>query len=237
MLRFTGEKYLAVPALLIEKYQPVVGPLATIIWIDLYLLAKENVEDWKEPLKALTGFNEEDLQDQLELLKKANLIDEEGDSLLINEPMPFEVPIEEVAATDNNQSLDEKEKKMEAVYDYYHERIGMMGAKEFMLLNEWVEVRGMSPELVAKAIDITAENAQFPSMKYLDGVLKNWHNANIKRLQDLEQPRPRPTSTFKSEGGIKSTTSDSVAPNPNYKAVDPERIRRWKEMFKDEYKD
>jgi len=231
MIKYSGLRQLALPVLLIENYQPVLGPLATMIWIDLLFLAKEGVNNWEEPLLALTGLSEAELQLQLEVLEAAELIVLDVDELTIMEPKLRQKtePEAEVAALD--QSLDGEQKKKEAVFDYYHEKIGLMAAKDWALLNEWIEIRGMSPELVAKAIDVTSENAQFPSMKYLDGVLKNWFNAKIKELEDLQQPKRSP-STFKAD-----TSKTGKEVSPAYKSVDLEKVRKWKELFKDDYKD
>lgn len=230
MIKYFGSRQLALPVLLIEDYQPVLGSLATMIWIDLLFLANEGVSDWEEPLMALTGLSEDELQPQLEILEAAELIVLDADELTIKEPKLNPKTEPEVAVTSLDQTLDGAQKKKEAVFDYYHEKIGLMAAKDWALLNEWIEIRGMSPELVAKAIDVTAENAQFPSMKYLDGVLKNWFNAKIKDLEDLEQPK-------KSTPNFKANTPKAKDANPAYKSVDLEKVRKWKELFKDDYQD
>lgn len=235
MIRYLGEKHLVLPALLIENYQSVIGPMATMIWIDLlYLLEAEATDNWHEALLSLTKLTEEELAYQLEILTEVELITIKEDVIELYQPKrpkKLEEPEKEVAVS-IDQSLDDEQKKKEAIYDYYHERIGMMGAKEFMLLNEWMEVRGLNPELVAKAIDITAENAQFPSMKYLDGILKNWFNANITKLEDLETPRQK--GTYFKKDRPRSTPQSS---SPAYKSVDIEKVKKWKELFKDDYKD
>lgn len=242
MIRFTGEKHLALPTLLIREYQPIIGPLATMIWIDLLFLLEEGVSDWQEPLLVLTNLSLEELEVQLELLKEVELISLSEQEIVIHSPKIREKE-EEVAVT-VDQSLDDLKKKIEAVYDYFHEKIGLMAAKDFALINEWIEIRGMAPELVAKAIEITSENAQFPSMKYLDGVLKNWYNANVKSLEELEQPKQRP-QFYKPEtqqrgfSGLNTSKSQGTQdpPMPQYKTVDLDKVRKWKELFKDDYKD
>lgn len=247
MIKYTGANYLNIPQTLIEKYQPVIGPVAAMVWINLLYLSKEQVSQWEEPLLALTGLAKEELITQLEILEEADLIEvpekaESGVKVLLKEPKA-DLPEAETAAAElietkeptapQDPALDENKKKLEALYDYYHERIGLMSAMDFPLLNEWMEVRGMSPELIAKAIEVTSENAQFPSMKYLDGVLKNWYNAGIRTVSDLEKNKLRQPKGDKP--AKLSSEAAAVPQKPIYKDVDIEKVRKWKELFKDDY--
>jgi hypothetical protein len=43
MIKYTGANYLNIPQTLIEKYQPVIGPVAAMVWINLLYLSKEQV--------------------------------------------------------------------------------------------------------------------------------------------------------------------------------------------------
>lgn len=248
MIKYSGEKHLAISEVLIKEYQPVIGPLAVMVWIDLLYFAKREFTEWEEPILALTGLSKEELINQFELLEEADLIGLGDDSdpvkIYLNEPKPSKKETEAAAtaiSTDQtkvDQSLADDKKKIEAVYDYYHEKIGLMGARDYPLLNEWMEVRGMSPELIARAIEVTAENAQFPSMKYLDGVLKNWYNANIKTLKELDQLKVKTPNKNEKTSRFTSLRGQSTTPQKSmYKDVDMEKVRKWKELFKDDYKD
>lgn len=122
-------------------------------------------------------------------------------------------------------SLDES---LGAVVAFYHQRIGLLGPAQFQRLRFWVEEQGMSPEVVAAAIEETVQSARTPRMNYLEGILRNWYNEGIRRLDDLQR-------TQRSKA-LRQAAPVEGAPNAGaYRPVDADAVRRWKEMFADEY--
>ncbi|MBO8141091.1 MAG: DnaD domain protein [Firmicutes bacterium] len=120
------------------------------------------------------------------------------------------------------------EDALKAVVAFYHQRIGLMGPSQFQRLRFWIEEQGMSADVVALAIEETVRSARTPRLNYLEGVLRNWYNEGIRTLEDLQRSqRAR---------ALKSTANAEGSPNAAaYNPVDPDAVRRWKEMFADEY--
>lgn len=117
---------------------------------------------------------------------------------------------------------------LKAVVAFYHQRIGMLGPSQFEKLRFWVEEMGMAADVVALAIEETVQNARTPRMNYLEAVLKNWYNDGIRTVADLQGAKRARSSALpqRSEG----------APNAAaYETIDPDAVRRWKEMYADEY--
>ncbi|MFS8544294.1 MAG: DnaD domain protein [Limnochordales bacterium] len=120
------------------------------------------------------------------------------------------------------------EEALGAVVAFYHQRIGLLGPSQFERLRFWVEEQGMSPDVVALAIEETVQSARTPRMNYLEGVLRNWYNEGIRTLEDLQ--RSQRARVMRQAAPVEG------APNAGaYQTVDADAVRRWKEMFADEY--
>jgi len=62
----------------------------------------------------------------------------------------------------------------------------------------------------------------------LEGVLRNWYNEGIRTLEDLQ--RSQRARVMRQAAPVEG------APNAGaYQTVDADAVRRWKEMFADEY--
>ena len=123
------------------------------------------------------------------------------------------------------------EADFQAVLDLYHKRIGMMGPKQRDKLRFWVEEAGMSAEVVAAAIDLTARKAEKPRIQYLEGVLRNWYNDGVRTLEEALKRYPE----IAGESGGASAGYEG-APNAGaYAEADRELIQKWKELYPDEY--
>ncbi|NLY51338.1 MAG: DnaD domain protein [Firmicutes bacterium] len=143
---------------------------------------------------------------------------------------------EESGASEEQAILDKEvfsspEADFQAVLDLYHKRIGMMGPKQRDKLRFWVEESGMSAEVVAAAIDITARKAENPRIQYLEGVLRNWYNDGVRTFEEALKKYPE-------IAGESSSASASYEGAPNagaYTEADQELIQKWKELYPDEY--
>lgn len=69
----------------------------------------------------------------------------------------------------------------------YHEHIGLIGPSQHEKLKWWIDEKRMSGDVVAKAIEVAKAEGK-PRMQYIEGVLRNWHNDGVRKLEDL-QPR------------------------------------------------
>jgi DnaD/phage-associated family protein len=123
---------------------------------------------------------------------------------------------------------------MDAVVEIYHKKIGMLGPTQFDKLKFWVKEQGMSGEVVALAIEETVQSAQNPRIQYLEGILRNWYNDGIITLQDLLKHKK--ASKVLSGGEESQPPSMDGIPNAAaYRRVDPEMVKKWKELYPDEY--
>ncbi|MDI3279823.1 MAG: DnaD domain protein [Bacillota bacterium] len=240
---------LVIPPELLEHYQPVIGALGVAVWINLRWQAAAGGEsrewdDWPGRL----GISKAEWEAALKLLLCYDLIrieqGPEGEpSVVVNDPLPeeefaasFVRGVEEAAAPEPPPPpVDpqlEAVRSLERVFQAYHDHIGLMSPLHFERLRTWVEERGMHPDVVVAAIEETARTATFPRIQYLEGILRNWYNdgirtpADLKLLQPLSSPERRQQEDY--EG----------APNAlAYRRVESEAVRRWKELYKDEYGD
>lgn len=172
-------------------------------------------------------------------------------------PVPARFP-----GTGGNGSTREA---LQAVAEFYQNRIGMLGPVQFEKLRFWVEEKAMSPDVVAAAIEETTASAEKPRIQYLEGILRNWYNDGIRSLQDLIKRNQLPAALAGavperaggkrrgeearagSEGGpfrrrasrvpgAPETTRVEGMPNAAaYRKIDREAVARWKELYPDEY--
>lgn len=73
---------------------------------------------------------------------------------------------------------------------HYHHRIGMLNDTAFDKLRFWHEEKGMDADVVCKAIDITADQAERPRIGYVEGILVNWYNDGVRTTADLRTRDP-----------------------------------------------
>lgn len=59
---------------------------------------------------------------------------------------------------------------------------------ERQLMDTWFKDYGFSMEIITQALSRTSK----PNMKYIDGILKNWHEQGFKTLEDIQNDKPKP---------------------------------------------
>lgn len=123
---------------------------------------------------------------------------------------------------------------MEAVVQYYHKKIGMLGPTQFEKLRFWVQEQKMAGEVVALAIEETVRSAEHPRIEYLEGILRNWYNDGIHTLADLMKQK-HVSRVLSGTGPAPSSSMEGVANAAAYQRVDPEMVKKWKELYPDEY--
>ncbi|WP_373714001.1 replication initiator protein A [Streptococcus sp.] len=74
------------------------------------------------------------------------------------------------------------------VFDYYQRRIGSLDGFQYERLKDYIEIDGIEPELVKRAIDRAADNGK-RNFSYINKILKNWAQNGIRTIaqQDEEQ--------------------------------------------------
>lgn len=122
------------------------------------------------------------------------------------------------------------EAALQAVVQFYHQRIGMLGPSQFEKLRFWVEEQQMASDVVALAIEETVQNAQTPRIAYVEGVLRNWYNEGIRTVADLQNSK-------RTRSHEVAATTEGTPNAAAFDAVDKDALRSWKEMYADEYDD
>lgn len=59
---------------------------------------------------------------------------------------------------------------------------------ELQMMDIWFNEYGFSMEIIIQALSRTNK----PNMKYIDGILKNWHDQGFKTLEDIKNDKPKP---------------------------------------------
>ncbi|MDK2941368.1 DnaD domain protein [Acetobacterium carbinolicum] len=59
---------------------------------------------------------------------------------------------------------------------------------ERQMMDTWFKNYGFSMEIIVQALSRTNK----PNMKYIDGILKNWHEQGFKTLEDIKNDKPKP---------------------------------------------
>jgi len=253
---------LAVPRSLFTVYQPVVGGMAVLTWLNLYEMSGRAVGDPLGEVARRLNVSKAAIEDAMAELEQAGLAQRVAGQIVLH--WPPERPLaaaQEVAAAAAGAgraaapateartpdihapgavapavrpSSPQEEPRgkvdeagLRAVVAFYHQRIGMLGPSQFETLRFWIEEMGMSSDVVALAIEETVQNAKTPTIHYLEGVLRNWYNQGVRTVTDLQKSKQARASALK--------PSAEAADASPYEAIDREAVRRWKELYADEY--
>lgn len=104
--------------------------------------------------------------------------------------------IEKVAvgwADEGIDTVDKAEEKIQRGVHYSHimKALGMAGnltpsPKEIEFMRKWIEVYRFSIDIIKEACQRAAMNVSQHRFSYADGILKNWHEGNIKTLEEVK---------------------------------------------------
>ena len=128
-------------------------------------------------------------------------------------PTELELELEKDIEIDIELEVDSKKTATDTnIYDYYQQRIGPLDGYQYEKLRDYLNIDGMKPELVKKAIDKGADNSK-RNFGYINTILKNWAQNGILTVaqQDEEQRQ------FEDSKGNKQK-SDDLVPDQNYPA-------------------
>ncbi|MGX7108333.1 phage replisome organizer N-terminal domain-containing protein [Facklamia miroungae] len=87
---------------------------------------------------------------------------------------------------DKNKNIDINNNNLQIVVNFYQENIGQASSFVVDSLRDWSEI--ISPDVVMEAIKVAVE-MNIKNMKYINGVLKNWLNRNVKTVEDVKALR------------------------------------------------
>lgn len=123
---------------------------------------------------------------------------------------------------------------LQDVGKHYQQKIGIMSPADESKLAKWIEL-GMCPSLLVAAINKAAEAGK-RRINYIEGILKNWYNDGHRTLNDLvKAEQKREQAKAEKQKGREPPGGGGVPNASAYKPVDPEAVRRWKEMHPDDY--
>ncbi len=134
----------------------------------------------------------------------------------------------------NDEGRDQLSADMQAVMQIYEKKMGVVGSSHFQKLRFWVEDMGMEGEVVAAAIEEAARNNSTRRMSYIEGILRNWHNEGILTLRDLLKGNASRVLASQTQTPAE-ISMEGIANAEAYKRVDPSMVKKWKELYPDEY--
>lgn len=199
------------PAIL--KCQAILGPLPTLVWINLVALAQLGVPLQIDTLAQQMGVEKREISQALALLADRGWINDEGLEIqLVLPAVPESAPTSESV-------LDKEQAAYEWLIDYWSTRVAVPSPDEMRKLFYWMEKKELSHEVIAVAIEEMCVAVARPSFAYLEGILRNWHGVGIRTYNDLLE-NPHLTKV--------------LAPIAAKKEPSPAQ-KRWKEVFPDEF--
>lgn len=92
----------------------------------------------------------------------------------------------------NMEDVMEYFKKADQKYFRYQKVMKSIGLEhkgvtdgDMMMINKWFDQYGYSMELILKACE-AANKVQYPTVNYIDGVISNWYEKGIRKIEDVE---------------------------------------------------
>ena len=193
--------------------QARLGPVATLAWINLLALAQAGRPMHIDVLTETMGIPKWEVSKALALLADEGWINDEGLEIQLSVP-----DIPEAAAAMEAPAAVEPE-AFEWLVSYWSARVSPASTEEMRKLLYWMEIKGLSHEVIAVAIEEMLISAAQPSFPYLEGILRNWHAANIRTYNDLLE---------------NSHLTKVLGPIAGRRELSPAE-KKWKEVFPDEF--
>ena len=193
--------------------QARLGPAATLAWINLLALAQAGKPMHIDDLTEAMGLPKWEVSKALALLADQGWINDEGLEIQLVVP---ELP-EAAAALETPVEVEPE--AFEWLVSYWSARVDAASPEEMRKLLYWMEVKGLSHEVIAVAVEEMLVSAAQPSFPYLEGILRNWHAAGIRTYNDLLE---------------NSHLTKVLGPIAGSRELSPAE-KKWKEVFPDEF--
>lgn len=231
---------------LLTLYYPHLGKDGVILWLFLAMQAQTQPVTDTATVAHQVDLSLAQFDEALALLLQFGLVSIEtapdgGQVILVHDPLPepefkaifgteAAAAAEESGAARVTATSSSPSQTVDPFGDllrYYEEKTGWITPKISEDLAKWVD-DGFEPAVIKEAIDEMMQKADSPRYAYLNAILLSWHKNGWLTRQDLEQARAK-------------ARKDAFQGVPNaaaYREPDSEdiaRIRRWKELFPDEY--
>lgn len=197
----------------ILKCQAVLGPTATLAWINIVALAQQGQPLQIDALASQMGLAKRDVSQALALLADRGWINDEGLEIQLVLPKVIE------SAATTESVLDAEQASFEWLVSHWSARVGTPSPEEMRKLLHWMERKNLSHEVIAVAVEEMCVAVAHPSFPYLEGILRNWHGVGVRTYNDLLE-NPHLTKVL---GPIAARKEQSPAE------------QRWREVFPDEF--
>lgn len=197
----------------IFKCQAILGPTATLVWINIVAWAQEGRPLQIDALASHMGLAKREVSQALALLADRGWINDEGLEIQLVLPETDE------PAPTTESVLDPEQASFEWLVTYWTTRIAPPTPEEMRKFLYWIEQKSVTAEAIAVAIEEMCVSANHPSFPYLEGILRNWHGVGIRTYNDLLE-NPHLTKVL---GPITAKREQNPAE------------QRWREVFPDEF--
>ncbi|HPT82871.1 MAG TPA: DnaD domain protein [Limnochordia bacterium] len=193
--------------------QARLGPVATLVWINLLALAQLGKPMHIDNLSVSLGLPKWEVSKALALLADEGWINDEGLEIQLALPELME------SAASLERPVEVEPEAFEWLVSYWSARVAPASPEEMRKLLYWMETKGLSHEVIAVAIEEMLIGAAQPSFPYLEGILRNWHAVGVRTYNDLLE---------------NSHLTKVLAPIAGRRELSPAE-RKWKEVFPDEF--
>ncbi|HHY09122.1 MAG TPA: DnaD domain protein, partial [Firmicutes bacterium] len=182
ILRGFAEHPLQIPRE-IFRHQAVLGPVPTLVWINLLALTEQRRPFALEEIAERMGLTLRQVKQALALLADFGWLNDQGLEIQLTVPEPSAAERETAAGGEG--ILNEEQASFEWLIGFCSARIQDPSPEEMRKLHYWMQDKGLSHEVIAVAVEEMFAQASQPSFRYLEGILRNWHGMGIRTYNDL----------------------------------------------------
>ncbi len=198
--------------------QADLGPIATLVWINILALSQLGLPLQIQSLADQMGLDKRSVSQVLASLADRGWINDEGLEIRLTVPGGVEV-IEATQAATLETPLRAEQDAYEWLVNYVCARVTVPTPEEKRKLLYWMQSKGLSHEVIAVAVEEMCASAAHQSFPYLEGILRNWHGLGVRTYNDLlEHPY----------------LAKVLGPVTSCKEQNPAE-QRWREVFPDEF--
>ncbi|NLL48483.1 MAG: DnaD domain protein [Firmicutes bacterium] len=198
-----------VPPAILEQ-QAHLGPVTTLVWINIVALAQQGRPLQIHSLAEQMGLEVRKVSQALASLADGGWINDEGLEIQLTVPEVQVLARKETAVATEPDSFT-------WLVEYISARVTVPTPEEKRKLLHWMQNKQLSHEVIAVAVEEMCASAAHESFAYLEGILRNWHGLGIRTYNDLlEHPY----------------LAKVLAPIASGKEENPAE-KRWREVFPD----
>jgi len=216
-----------VPYELLQE-QPRLGVQAAMLWIHLAGFAQRGEAVTVQSLAQAMGVERTVVENNLVALADNGWINDEGMEIRLCVPQDEGTGWDHAGAGASRRReqtmapptmLDAAQAQFEWLVNFWSSRVGDATQEVMQKLVFWLEEKELSHEVIAVAVEEMCENAERPTLSYLEGVLRNWYNEGVREYAHLTE-RPHLAK---------------VLPKSSERRIHPGAEQKWKELFPHEF--